>query len=157
MEGGQRGILFFPFLPLLLTFPRSSFCSCTFDLLPFLRSSTLIHSLRRRAKKRMYFSSIHCAVVMTTTILDNLPPLEDMSSVISGHFISHFDEKIVINKKCIQGGNKYIYTILEIIDIEIITEKFGFYVNIEDCNCKKKKDCTYGAKLKRKRRYDTIN
>lgn len=108
-KGGQRGILFFPFLPLLLTFPRSSFCSCTFDLLPFLRSSTLIHSLRRRAKKRMYFSSIHCAVVMTTTILDNLPPLEDMSSVISGHFISHFDEKIVINKKCIQGGNKYIY------------------------------------------------
>lgn len=51
----------------------------------FTRASFLLHlrfSLfnlpplfsRRKAKKRMYLSSIHCAVVMATIVLDNLPP-----------------------------------------------------------------------------------
>lgn len=73
-EGSEEffSFLFYRFYQLF--FVRAS--SCTFDLPPFLRSSTLIPVLFvRRAKKRMYFSSIHCAVVMTTTILDNLPPL----------------------------------------------------------------------------------
>lgn len=73
-EGSEEffSFLFYRFYQLFLV--RAS--SCTFDLPPFLRSSTLIPVLFvRRAKKRMYFSSIHCAVVMTTTILDNLPPL----------------------------------------------------------------------------------
>lgn len=63
---------FFLFLP---TFTRASFLLC----LQFSLFDSPVDSSRRKAKKRMYFSSIHCAVVMATIVLDNLLPLRTCS------------------------------------------------------------------------------
>lgn len=49
--------------------PAPSTCPPSFDLLPLFPFSSF------EEPRNEYFSSIHCAVVMTTTILDNLPPL----------------------------------------------------------------------------------
>lgn len=57
-----------------LLLERASFCAFNFSLF----DSPLLFS-RRKAKKRMYFSSIHCAVVMATIVLDNLLPLRTCS------------------------------------------------------------------------------
>lgn len=96
--GGRRATRnSFLSLPLLLTFPRSSFFL-------HLRPPPLIHS-RRKAKKRMYFSSIHCAVAMTTTILDNLPPPRTCPPLYQAILFLIFDETVfnfVSVKKCIQ-------------------------------------------------------